>query len=84
VALPLPRPHAVPAPVPDGNLRRCTFRRVTLAAAAQTSRRTPLPTYGVECLYPDRERPLLLGPVERARGICEACPATGIFRADED
>jgi hypothetical protein len=68
--------------VGGGHLRRCTFRRVTLLEL-EGRRRAPA-TYSVDCLYPDREVALPLGDMASARAICDACAATGIFRADED
>lgn len=84
--LPLLRPNGTAplmAPVPSdgGRLRRCTFRRV---GVVQGARGAASPTYEVNCLYPDRERALPLGDLASARAICDACAATGIFRADED
>jgi hypothetical protein len=84
--LSLPRPIGTPplmAPVPTdgGRLRRCTFRRVELV---QSGHGRTLPIYAVACLYPDREQALPLGDLASARAICDACAATGIFRADED
>jgi hypothetical protein len=38
----------------------------------------------VDCLFPDRALPMPLGDLESALPICNACTATGIFRADED
>lgn len=74
-------PLMAPVPSDGGRLRRCTFRHVHVAQAAQG--RT-LPIYEVACLYPDREEALPLGDLASARAICDACAATGIFRPDED
>ena len=68
-------------PSNGGYLRRCTFRRVELAAAA--TRRSD-PAYAVTCLYPDREAGRPLGDLASARAICDGCCATSIFRPDED
>jgi hypothetical protein len=85
---PVLRPSVLPllAPVSlDGSrLRRCTFRRVSAAAAAAPSRGRSLPLYDVACLYPSRESSIPLGDLDSARAICDACSATGIFRPDED
>jgi hypothetical protein len=59
-------------------IKRCTFRRVT------TVDRRRERTYDVDCLFPDRALPMPLGDLESATPICNACTATGIFRADED
>lgn len=80
---PLPAPPSVQpqdasAPAP---LRRCTFRRVTLKAAAGSR---ALPMYDVECTFPDRRRAVPLGGIEDARPVCASCTYQGIFRADSD
>lgn len=84
---PISRPSSLPlmAPVPvdGGRLRRCTFRHISVAAAAP-SRGRSLPVYDVACLYPSRESSIPLGDLDSARAICDACAATGIFRPDED
>ncbi len=83
---PMPRPGALPPMLSisadGGRLRRCTFRRITVAAAAPSRRSLPL--YDVACLYPSRESSIPLGDLDSARAICDACAATGIFRPDED
>jgi hypothetical protein len=58
-------------------IRRCTFRRVT----AVDRRRER--TYDADCLFPDRALPMPLGDLEHAMSICNACTASGVFRADE-
>ncbi len=87
IVSPVPRPSALPhmAPVANesGRLRRCTFRRITFAAAAPPRGRS-LPIYDVACLYPSRDSSIPLGDLDSARVICDACAATGIFRPDED
>jgi hypothetical protein len=60
------------------HLRRCTFRRLSVLRRAQP------PLYTVDCLYPDRSVPIPLGDLSAARGICDACLATHVFRPDED
>ena len=73
-----PAPDGITLPV--GRLRRCTFRRIDRVA-------NPPPRddgFEAMCLYVDDERPLSLGSIDEARPICDACQATGIFRADED
>ncbi len=62
-------------------LRRCTFRRVAMKAAAGPR---ALPMYEVACTFPDRRRAVPLGDIEDARPICAACTYQGIFRADSD
>ena len=62
-------------------LRRCTFRRMTMKAAAGSR---ALPMYDVACTFPDRRRAVPLGDIEDARPICAACTYQGIFRADSD
>jgi hypothetical protein len=78
----LPLPVMVPEVDAHGlgptRIRRCSYRRVIDAGAASHK------AYDVECLYPDRTMPIPLGNVESATPICNACCATGIFRADED
>lgn len=76
-----PLPLLSPVPANGGYLRRCTFRRMELAAPG-TKRIDPV--YAVACLYPDRETPRSLGDLASARAICDGCAATGIFRPDED
>ena len=72
------QPHGASAPVP---LRRCTFRRVAMKAAAGPR---ALPMYDVACTFPDRRRAVPLGDIESARPICESCTYQGIFRPDSD
>ena len=60
------------------HLRRCTFRRLTVV------RRRPSPAYMVDCLYIDRSVPIPLGDLATARGICDTCVASHVFRPDED
>ena len=74
-----PAPEAV---TPVGRLRRCTFRRIDLVEALPG--RADIPSYEIMCLYGDGEEPLALGDIESARGVCDACTASGIFRPDED
>jgi len=62
-------------------LRRCTFRRVALKAAAGPR---ALPMYDVACTFPDRRKAVPLGDIESARPICESCTYQGIFRPDSD
>jgi hypothetical protein len=71
------------APTPEPflaapRIKRCTFRRVT----AVDRRRER--TYDADCLFPDRGLSMPLGDLENATLICNACTASGIFRADED
>ena len=66
--------------MPEGPIRRCTFRRVS----AVQSRRSGTPVYDVACMFPDRTRPLPLGDLESARPICNSCVAQGTFRPDSD
>jgi hypothetical protein len=72
------QPQGASAPAP---LRRCTFRRVTLKAAAGSR---ALPMYDVACTFPDRRRAVPLGDIEDARPVCASCTYQGIFRADSD
>jgi hypothetical protein len=77
----LAEPTVAPRPEPflaAPRIKRCTFRRVT----AVDRRRER--TYEVDCLYPGCALPMPLGDLEGALPICNACTATGIFRADED
>jgi hypothetical protein len=80
MALPLPIVNAEP----DANnlaahrIRRCTFRRL-VHVEHPTDR-----IYDVECLFPDRRRPLPLGDLDSAMPICNSCTADHIFRPDED
>ena len=77
----LAEPTAAPTPEPRlaaPRIRRCTFRRVT-AVDGRSDR-----AYDVDCLFPDRSLSMPLGDMESAMPICNACTATGIFRADED
>jgi hypothetical protein len=66
-------------PIPRaGQIRRCSVRHVAI---------TPVPggrDVQVSCLLGGREHPLSLGTFVEARPICNACTATGIWRADED
>ncbi len=74
----------VPAPdsvTPVGRLRRCVFRRVDRAEASPG--RSVSSAYEVTCLYGIGDAPAMLGDIEAARSICEACTARGIFRPDE-
>jgi hypothetical protein len=83
IGVPLPA-HDVPAPesvAPVGRLRRCTFRRIDRVAVMPG--RSVAVSYEVICLYGGRDDVLVLGDIESARPICEACTATGIFRPDE-
>lgn len=72
------QPQDASAPAP---LRRCTFRRVALKAAAGPR---GLPMYDVACTFPDRRRAVPLGDIEDARPVCASCTYQGIFRADSD
>ena len=76
--LPTTQPQGASEPAP---LRRCTFRRVEMKAAAGPR---SLPMYDVACTFPDRRRAVPLGDIEDARPICAACTYQGIFRADSD
>ena len=76
----LPGAHHKGADAPEP-LRRCTFRRMALKAAAGPR---GLPMYDVACTFPDRRKAVPLGDVEAARPICAACTYQGIFRADSD
>lgn len=71
-------PQAAGDPAP---LRRCTFRRMALKAAAGPRQ---LPVYDVQCTFPDRRKAVPLGDIEDARPVCAACTYQGIFRADSD
>ena len=72
------QPQGTSAPAP---LRRCTFRRVAMKAAAGPR---ALPMYDVACTFPDRRKAVPLGDIESARPICESCTYQGIFRPDSD
>jgi hypothetical protein len=78
----LPLPTLTPEPgeyrLAAHRIRRCTFRR--LIQVDVTGDRV----YDVECLLPDRRRPLPLGDLDSATPICNACVAPHIFRPDED
>ena len=63
----------------DAALRRCTFRRVTVA-----TRPRELPVNQFACTFPDRTRQVPLGDIDDARPICQACTYQGIFRPDAD
>ena len=76
------RPVVAPVPAAGGNLRRCTFRRLTLVSVEM--RRQALPRYQVDCLYDGRETVRPLGDLGSARAFCDACTNMGIFRPDED
>jgi hypothetical protein len=76
--LPNGQPQVATEPAP---LRRCTFRRVAMKAAASPC---ALPVYDVACTFPDRRKAVPLGDIEDARPICAACTYQGIFRADSD
>jgi hypothetical protein len=78
LAPPPVQPHGAVAPTA---LRRCTFRRVALKAAAGMR---ALPVYDVACTFPDRRRAVPLGDIESARPVCESCTYQGIFRPDSD
>ncbi|HWP63600.1 MAG TPA: hypothetical protein VNO86_09035 [Candidatus Binatia bacterium] len=80
MALPLPvaPPDAPPQTLAPQRIRRCTFRRMSNLGRAGDG------LYVVECLYPNRRRPLPLGDLESATPICNACTAAHIFRPDED
>jgi hypothetical protein len=80
---PILLPLLAPVSADGSRLRRCTFRRVSVAAAAP-SRGRSLPVYDVACLFPSRESSIPLGDLGSARAICDACTATGLFRPDED
>ncbi len=75
--------RAHPALVARGpdQLRRCTFRRLTLAGPA---RRGAMPSNQVECLYAGREASRVSGDLSGARRSCAPCGNPGIFRADEE
>lgn len=64
-----------------GPIRRCTYRRLAVAAPGTRNAST---AYAAHCLYPRMEEAIPLGDLERARAICAGCTATGIFRPDED
>jgi hypothetical protein len=77
----LAEPTVAPTPEPflaAPRIKRCTFRRVT----SVDRRRERM--YDVDCLFPDRALPMPLGDLAGALAICNACTASGIFRADED
>ena len=65
----------------EAPLRRCTFRRLSVTPAIG---RSTVTGYAVECLYDGLDQPIAMGDLDRARGICQGCTNTGIFRADED
>jgi hypothetical protein len=77
----LPIETTAPAPdayrLADPRIKRCTFRRLILVETREQ-------IYDVECLFPDRRRPVPLGDLESATPICNGCTAPHIFRADED
>ncbi len=75
-ALPMARDAGSEAP-----LRRCTFRRLSVMTAGSRAAAT---NYAAECLYEGHDRPIPMGDLDRAWGICQACTNPGIFRADED
>ncbi|MCY7289583.1 MAG: hypothetical protein LH624_15405 [Cryobacterium sp.] len=62
-------------------LRRCVFRKLTVASSASRGSST---SYGAECLYDGLDQAIPMGDLERAYSTCQACTYTGIFRADED
>jgi hypothetical protein len=78
----LPLPTLTPEPgtyrLAAHRIRRCTFRRL-IAVQAPGER-----IYEVECLFPDRRRPVPLGDLDSATPICNTCTAAHIFRPDED
>jgi hypothetical protein len=78
----LPLPTVTPEPGDHGlaapRIKRCTFRR--LISVDLTGERL----YDVECLFPDRRRPVPLGDLDSATPICNTCTAAHIFRPDED
>jgi hypothetical protein len=79
MALPLPTLDPTPAyQMAEPRIRRCTFRRL-LSLPVKGER-----VYGVECLFPDRRRPIPLGDLDAATPVCNACTAAHIFRPDED
>ena len=75
----IPSPAVRVAQTADAPLRRCTFRRVSVAV-----RPRQLPMYDVACTFPDRSSAIPLGDIESARPVCEACTFQGIFRPDAD
>lgn len=80
MALPLPTLTQEPGSygLAAHRIRRCTFRR--LIAVDATGERV----YDVDCLFPDRKRPIPLGDLDSATPICNGCTAPHIFRPDED
>jgi hypothetical protein len=84
MALTLDTPDRGHVPVPGvttmaaHRIRRCTHRRVALAARPRDH------AYGVECLYPDPRSPLALGDMMAATAVCNACKVPTAFRDDED
>jgi len=90
-ATPLIRPWAprvagralpmAPVAANEAPLRRCTFRRLSVVAAAGRGVTT---SYATECLYEGLDQPIPMGDLNRAWTICQGCANTGIFRADED
>ena len=80
MALPLPviTPQTDAYHLAPHRIKRCTFRRLIDVEAGSDR------VYDVECLFPDRKRPLPLGDLESATPICNACVAPHIFRPDED
>lgn len=59
-------------------LRRCTFRRVTVAGTRG------LPIYQADCMYPDLSSAAPLGDLSAAAPVCAACTLPGVFRPDSD
>ena len=64
------------APLP--RLRRCTFRRVSMAGTHK------LPIYQADCMYPDLTAATPLGDLAAALPVCAACTLPGVFRPDSD
>jgi len=61
-----------------GRIRRCRVRHVSIVATAGQAE------VQVECHLGGAEYSLMLGSMDEARAICNACTATTIWRADED
>ena len=80
MALPLPTATSEPGTyrLAAHRIRRCTFRR--LIQVDLTGERL----YDVECLFPDRRRPVPLGDLDSATPVCNSCTAAHIVRPDED
>ncbi len=81
MALTFEEPSGSPLPVPGATtmaahrIRRCHYRRLAVAER---------PRDHVECLFPDRQAPIVLGDWLQATAACNACKVPTAFRDDED